>query len=145
MRQRDCKLPAGRSAFSAGFTLVEVLVSLALMAILIPIAIDAMHVASGAGEIAARRTEAALVAERLLNEKIITGEWNSGLQSGTEYQGLREFPWSLSCVPWTADLNQNSVRLVTVEVGYPAQGKELAVRLSTLVDETQYITNSFGQ
>ena len=127
------------------FTLVEVLVSLALMAVIVPVAIDAMHVASGSGEIAARRTEAALVAERLLNEKIITGEWNSGVQSGVELQGLREYPWEMNSTPWNGDMNQNSIQLVSVAVKYPAQGREYAVQLSTLVDQSQYQTNSFGQ
>src|SRR5437660_12779604 len=50
---------------SAAFTLAEVLAALAFMAILIPVVIECLNIASRAGEVAQRKTEAARVAERL--------------------------------------------------------------------------------
>src|SRR5438128_966804 len=49
---------------TSAFTLAEVLASLVFMAILIPVALEGLHIASRAGEVAARKSEAALVAER---------------------------------------------------------------------------------
>jgi hypothetical protein len=126
----------------AAFTLAEVLVSLAFMAIVIPVALEGMHIASGAGEIAARKTEAAMVAERVLNETIVTGEWYNGIQSGSVRQGLTDYAWSLNNQVWLEDVNQTSIRQITVEVGYVVRDQLRSVRLSTLVDESQYLTNS---
>ena len=41
------------------------------MAILIPVALEGLHLASRAGEVAARKSEAVLVAESVLNENVI--------------------------------------------------------------------------
>jgi type II secretory pathway pseudopilin PulG len=120
-----------------GFTLAEVLASLAFMAIVIPVAIEGMHIASGAGERAARKTEAALVAEQVLNESVVTGDWSSGIQNGTVRQGVHEYSWTLNNQIWLQDVNQNDMRLISVEVNYMAQGRPYVMRLSTLVAEYQ--------
>src|SRR5215831_14966974 len=61
---------------TAAFTLAEVLAALVFMAIVIPVALWALGISSRVGEVAARRGEAALVAERILNESIVTTNWN---------------------------------------------------------------------
>src|SRR5216684_819976 len=67
------------SAFHrAAFTLAEVLAALLFMAIVIPVALEGMHVASRAGSVAVRKREAARVAERILNESLVTTNWNNG-------------------------------------------------------------------
>src|SRR6266567_846947 len=62
----------------AAFTLAEVLAALLFMAIVIPVALEGMHVASRAGSVAVRKREAARVAERILNESLVTTNWNNG-------------------------------------------------------------------
>jgi len=63
-RNRPARLrPAGPAS---AFTLAEVLAALLFMAIVIPVAIEGMHIASLAGTVAARKGEAARVAQRLL-------------------------------------------------------------------------------
>ncbi len=116
------------------FTLAEVLAALVFMAIVIPVALEGLSVASRAGEVAARKGEAALVAERVLNENLITTNWNTAVQNGTIRQGIRDFKWTLRSQPWTFDPNQNALRLLSVEVSFAAQGQDYTVRLSTLVD-----------
>lgn len=141
------KLPPN-SAFprrrtATAFTLAEVLAALVFMSIVIPVALSGLSVASRAGEVAARKAEAALVAERVLNENVITTNWNSTLQNGSLRQGLREFRWTMRNEPWNEDPYQNSMRLLSVEVTYSAQGKDYNVRLSTLIDNsTPWSTNS---
>jgi type II secretory pathway pseudopilin PulG len=117
---------------SSAFTLAEVLAALVFMAIVIPVALEGLSIASRVGEVATRKGEAALVAERLLNESIITTNWDRSVQSGTLRQGPREFPWTLRNDPWNQDPNQNTMRLVSVEVKYSVQGQERAFTLSTL-------------
>jgi hypothetical protein len=112
------------------------------MAILIPVALGALSVATRAGEVAARKGEAALVAERVLNENVATTNWNNSVQSGTVRQGVREFRWTLHNDPWNQDLSQNAMRQLSVEVTYSAQGREYSVRMNTLVDSTPPGTQS---
>ena len=80
---------------------------------------------------------AALVAERVLNENLVTTNWTQTLQSGQIRQGIRDFPWTLHNDPWNGDPNQPDMRLLTVEVKFAAQGKDYSVRLSTLASTPQ--------
>jgi len=127
-----------RSRRLSAFTLAEVLAALAFMAILVPIVIECLHIASRAGEVAQRKSEAARVAERILNENIVTTNWNQSDQSGTVDDGQRQFNWTLSNDPW----NQDPIRQLTVQVKYAVQGKEYSVQLSTLVDGSMSSTNN---
>lgn len=129
---------------ATAFTLAEVLAALVFMSIVIPVALSGLSIASRAGEVAARKAEASLVAERVLNENVITTNWNSTLQNGSIRQGLREFRWTMRNEPWNEDPYQNSMRLLSVEVNYSAQGRDYNVRLSTLIDNsTPLSTNTF--
>jgi hypothetical protein len=121
----------------AGFTLAEVLAALVFMAIVIPVALDAMHIASRAGTVAARKGEAARVAQRLLTENLITTNWNQSAQSGTLTEGQRQFRWTMRSDPWTQDPNQNVILQLSVEVFFAAQNQDYSVRMSTLVDSSQ--------
>ena len=121
-----------RRVHRSGFTLAEVMAALVFMAIVIPVALEGLSIASRAGEVAARKSEAALVAERILNENLILTNWTQTLQSGTVRQGIRDFQWTLHNDPWNKDPNAPDMRLLTVEVGYDAQGKTYSLRLSTL-------------
>jgi type II secretory pathway pseudopilin PulG len=124
------KALALRRARAAAFTLAEVLAAMAFLAILIPVIAECLNIASRAGEVAERKTEAARVAERLLNESIVTTNWNQSAQSGKVSDGIREFDWTLNNEPWS----QDPIRLLTVEVKYTVQGRDYSVQLSTLAD-----------
>ena len=126
-----CKPRAGKRG-RAAFTLAEVLVALLLMAILIPVAMDGVRLASLAGELSARKATAARIAERVLNELVVTRQWQQTTQSGTTQEGSREFRWSMRLEPW----NVAPLSLVTVQVNFPVQGKDYEVHLSTVVDTT---------
>src|SRR5437879_3227206 len=107
---------------TAGFTLAEVLAALVFMAILIPVALEGLRIASRAGEVAARKGRAALVAERVLNESIVTTNWNKTVQSGALRQGPCEFRWTLRNEPWSQDPAQNVMRQLSVDVVFAVQG-----------------------
>ena len=120
---------------SRGFTLVEVLAALLFMAIVIPVVMQGLSVASRAGEVAGRRYQAGLVAERVLNEAIILTNWSQSSQTGKSRQGALEFEWTLRNEPWMEDRNVSSMRLLSVDVSFSAQGQNQVFTLSTLVDE----------
>lgn len=121
---------------SAAFTLAEVLAALLFMAIVIPVAIEGLHIASLAGAVAERKGEAARIAQRVLTENLISTNWNQAVQSGTTYEGQREFRWTLRSDPWMQDPGQNSLRQLGVEVTFTAQGRDYSVKLDTLVDSS---------
>lgn len=133
---RRINRPAGASG-TAAFTLAEVLAALLFMAIVIPVALEAMHIASRAGIVAQRKSEAAQVAVRILNENIVTTNWNQAVQSGTLTEGIRQFRWTLHNDPWIQDPLQIVMRQLSVEVAFMAQGQDYSVRMSTLVDSSQ--------
>jgi type II secretory pathway pseudopilin PulG len=114
---------------TGGFTLVEVLAALLFMAIVIPVAVQGLRIASLAGEVAGRKGAAARVAERILNENIVTTNWSQSVQTGTVEEGAHQFSWTFRNEPW----NQDTMQLLSVEVKFTAQDKECSVRMSTLV------------
>jgi hypothetical protein len=115
----------------AAFTLAEVLAALLFLAIVIPTAVEALHVASLAGEVAVRKGAAARIADRILNESLVTTNWTGGNQSGTVTEGISDFNWTLTSATWPED----SMQLLTAEVTFSAQGKDYSVKLSTLANQ----------
>jgi type II secretory pathway pseudopilin PulG len=114
----------------AGFTLAEVLAAMVFMAIVIPVAVRGLRVASLAGEVGQRKAAAARVAERVLNEMIVTGTYLGGSQRGVINEGALQYQWNMTAQPWTEDALQQ----INVQVFFTAQGKSYDVILSTLVN-----------
>ena len=110
-----------------------------------------------------RKTQAARVAERILNENIVTTNWTQSSQSGTVVEGSREFRWTMLNQPWSQNTtnqsppeaatagqlaggqpqvsalatSQTTMNLLSVEVVYAVQDRDYSVRLSTLVNSSQ--------
>ena len=125
----------------AAFTLAEVLAALLFLAIVIPAAVEALHLASLAGVVAARKGAAARVADRILNESIVLTNWNTGTLSGTVTEGAQEFRWTLTSRTWPVD----AMELLTAEVKYSAQGRDFSVKLSTLANPLTLTTTMGSQ
>lgn len=126
---QNSKRPGAQgSGQASGFTLMECLVALTFLAIVIPVVVEALHVASGAGAIAARKGEAARVAQRVLDESIVMTNWNSGQQSGTVNEGSDEFKWTLDSADWQSP----AMKLLTAQVTFNTQGRPYTVKLTTL-------------
>jgi type II secretory pathway pseudopilin PulG len=111
------------------FTLAEVLAALVFMAIVIPVALQGLQIASRAGTVAERKREAARVAERVLNESIVTTNYFQAVSSGTVLEAEREYRWTLRTEAWT----ESAMQLLSVEVTFPVQGQDYTVPMSTLV------------
>ena len=87
-------MATGRCSKRAGFTLIEVLVALAIISIALLAALRAAGQGTNSfGELRARLL-AGWVAENLLAEQRARGAWLPlGIQRGTERQGGIEFAW----------------------------------------------------
>lgn len=126
--QNKGRVGAAQRPCQAAFTLAETLAALLFLAIVIPVAVEALHVASGAGEITVRKGEAARVADWVLNQSLVMTNWSTGPQSGTAAEGPDQFHWTLTSQNWP----QDTMKLLTAEVTFSTQGRPYSVSLSTL-------------
>ena len=110
--------------------MAEVLAALLFMAILIPVTMQAVSVASRAGMLGQRKATAMRIAERVLNEQIITGQIATATPYGNVVDGDMTYPWTMVTEPWTED----SMTVVTVRVTFDVQGNTFDVAASTLYD-----------
>jgi type II secretory pathway pseudopilin PulG len=116
----------------SAFTLAESMAALLFLAIVIPVAVEAIYNASLAGEVAARKGSAARIADRVLNESLVMTNWSNGTQNGTATEGGREFRWTLTSANWPQD---SAMSVVTAEVTFLARGKDYSVKLETLASQ----------
>ena len=117
----------------SGFTFAEVLAAMVFIAVVIPVAMRGLATANRVGVVAERGGLATQLAEQKLNELVVTDEWRNSQKQGDfgeEYPGYR---WILEDSAWEAD----TMKVVSVEVFFPAQGREYSVVLSTLVEEAE--------
>lgn len=121
-----------RHSSSGGFTFAELLAALLFLSIVIPAALQGLAIANRASVSAERKITAARLADNLMNQLIVTGEWKFSNTEGqfgeTGEQSL--YRWRVETEPWT----ESSFLLLHVYVFYPVQGMEQAVRLSALVE-----------
>lgn len=127
-----------RSLAVGGFTLAEVLAALLFMAIVIPVAMQGVSVASRAGVMGQRKAAAMRIAERVLDEQIATGQIAQATPSGTVVDGDLSYPWTLTTQSWTED----SMTVLTVRVTFAVQGKSFDVAASTLYDPAAILTGT---
>jgi prepilin-type N-terminal cleavage/methylation domain-containing protein len=115
-----------------GFTLVEVLTTVALMAIILPVAMYGLQISLEAGTVARRRAEAATLAQGKLQELAATamgmqssGGSNEGGEFGEEYPGYR----------WDSTMTQIDLNMVQldVRVTWVQRNQERSVGVSTWV------------
>jgi len=116
------------------FTLAEVLAALMFMAIVIPVAMQGLRIASLAGEVAQRKIVAARIGNKILNEFKVTGQLQNSTQSGLVQEGGSQYKWSVRNEIWTEDVT-TPMTLVTLTVTYAAQGKNYDIHLSTLLPQ----------
>ena len=128
---------------------------MALLALVVPVVSEGLRLASLAGELSQRKTLAMRIADRVLNETIITGQWNQTGRGANEQSGAVTYKWTLHNDPWIAlnstipnttpngitntFVNPNNLHVLTVDVSFPAHGQTYAVHLSTVVDITKQI------
>ena len=115
-----------------GFTMAEVLAALLLMAIIVPVALQGVQIASRAGILGQRKAAAMRVAERVLNELIATDGLTQSTGSGTAAEGDQTYAWTMQTETWPED----AMNVVTVRVVFNVQGNDYNVSLSSIYDPT---------
>ena len=127
---------AGRSraARRRGLTLVEVLATIVMTAIILPAAMQGISMCTSAAAVSRQRSEAAALAESKLAELLATGEWQYGGLSGEFGEAWPEYRWEGSAAAWAAD--PTMVEL-SVRVAWTSRLLEREVVLTTLVYQGQ--------
>lgn len=118
-----------RGGAAPGFTLIEVLAALLLLAIVIPVIMRGISLATAAGSLAKQRSDAYSLCESKLDELLATGQWQYGNLSGDFNPDYPKYRWSANVVDWT----DPSVEQLDVHVTWTRNGKDKDVVLSTLV------------
>jgi len=124
----------------AGFTLAEVLATMLLMAILLPVIMEGISLASGVADMARRRTEATGLAEMQLNYLLSSADWNNGILDGNfesndpSQAWAADYTWHADVTAWSSDLTQTVYQL-DLFVYWPSKNgrDEESISLSTLV------------
>jgi hypothetical protein len=120
---------------------VEVLAALLFMALVIPVAVDGLRVASRASVVGQRKAVAARIAGQVLNEQVVAGQSTGAAITGVHREGGVDYSWMVKLEGWTQGQAQaqnlvfqmSPMQMVTVQVNFPVQGQLYNVHLSTLV------------
>ena len=113
-----------------GFTLVEVLATLVLLGIVLPVAMRGVSMAMAAAANARRTAEATMLAEAKLNELVADGTWASGSLSGDFAPEQPEYQWS--CLTQTRDYGLTEV---AIRVTWTTRGQVRELIVATLASQ----------
>ncbi len=113
---------------SGGFTFVELLATVVLLGIVMPVAMQTISLCTRLAGQSRKQMEAASLANIKLTELTASGDWETGARRGefTEWPGYR---WTVDVFNWT----ESTVRQLDVTVQWQSQGRERQLVLSTLV------------
>ncbi len=109
---------------------MEALVAMVVIALVLPVVLQAVSLSMQLGADAKLRGEAAQLAKGKLDELVATTEWQGG-KLGGEFEGQTQpFTWTGQVQGWgDAGLSQ-----LDVTVKYKVAGKEKSVTVTTLVN-----------
>lgn len=116
-----------------GFTFAELLAAMLFTAIVIPIALEGIAVANRASVYAERKLTATRLAERMLNEMVITDTWSTVTKGDVFENEFANYRWRLEREYW----NQGSMTALHMYVFFTVQGIEYSVVISTLVSDEE--------
>lgn len=126
-----------------GFTLIEVLAAMLLIAIVLPAAMHGISLGARAASMAKHRTTAAQLGSSKLQEIVATGQWESSTNlagdfslEGPEYQDYR---WMAQVQQWNQrgvnqqDIQPQTLSELDLKVIWTSRGQEQSMTFSTLV------------
>lgn len=113
-----------------GFTFMELLATIVLIAVIMPVAMRSIGLCTRLASQSRRQMEAASLAKAKLTELIATGGWQDGNQRGRfDDKEWDDYEWSMTVKNWTDAL----VRELELTVSWRSVGRQQGVTLSTLM------------
>ncbi len=116
-----------------GFTLVEVLAALLLIAIVLPVVMKGISIAVLASSTAQHRTEASGLAESKLTELVTTGAWQNGNLSGDFAPDWPNYHWQATVASYEGDTSGQNLQEIDLQVLWTTRSQQQSVEVSTLV------------
>jgi len=116
-----------------GFTLIEILVTLVLVAIILPVAMSGISLALRVANESRRQTEASALAETKMAEIVAGQQWNSASLSGDFAPDWPEYRWTAQFTDWQSTREGPQLRQLDVQVLWKRRGQDRSVTLTTLV------------
>lgn len=124
---RDNKVKGDRRL--GGFTFIELLATVVLIAIIMPVAMRCIGLCTRLGGSARRQIEAASLASTKLTELMTSGDWETGEKRGSFGTDWPGYQWTADVTSWT----ESTVRQLDLMVSWQSQGRQRTVTLTTLV------------
>jgi len=115
---------------SSGFTFVELLATIALISIVMPVVMRTIGLCTQIAGQSRRQVEAVCLAKTKLTELTASQDWQNGSSRGdfgTDWPG---YEWTTTLATWAEDA---SVRQLDLTVSWRSVGRQRKVTLSTLV------------
>lgn len=121
------------------FTLAEVLATLLLVGIVLPVVMNGVSIALAASSHARYLAQATSLGEAKLTELVTTGDWLLAEASGDFGLEWPQYRWS--CQHFTRDFSMNEIVL---RVTWTERGEERTLDLATLAFDTGTVTSETG-
>lgn len=118
-----------RRSGAPAFTLIEVLATLLLLAIVLPVIMRGISMATSAGSLAKQRSDAYGLCESKLNELLATGQYQYGNLSGDFSPDYPQYRWTAQVLDWT----DPNVEQLDVHVLWNSRNSQQDIVLSSLV------------
>jgi prepilin-type N-terminal cleavage/methylation domain-containing protein len=112
-----------------GFTFIELLATVVLIAIIMPVAMQGISLCTRLAGQSRQQIEAVSLAKTKLTELIVTRDWENGDQSGDFGADWQNYQWTATLTDWT----DSTMRELDLTVSWLVRGRNRTITLSTLV------------
>ncbi len=116
-----------------GFTLVEVMATVLLMAIVLPAVTKAIAASTAVASVVRHRNESAGLAASKLAELTVTGQWQSGNLAGDFGPDWPDYRWQATAAAWANDTQAVGLQQLDVTVSWTYRGRPEHVVATGLV------------
>ncbi len=124
------KKARGKISSEKGFTLLEILATFVLIAIILPVAMEGISLSTKMAGDSKRKIEAGTLAEIKMTDLLINEDWTGGDDSGDFGSDYPDYTWRYEVKDWESE---DMVRQIDLYVEWKASGKEGSIVLTTLV------------
>jgi type II secretory pathway pseudopilin PulG len=119
---------SARGGRYGGFTFAELLATVVLIGIIMPVAMQTISLCTRLAGLSRRETEAASLARTMLTELVTSGDWQSSGRAGDFGSDWPGYRWTAEVSNWTDSV----VSQVDLTVHWESQGRARSVTLTTL-------------
>ena len=117
-----------RRTHQAGFTFIEILATLALLAIVLPTIMSGLSLSLNTASAARQKSQACLLLQGKLNQLLAEDQWSQTEVEGDFGENWPEYRWTAQLSDWDGALRQ-----LDLSVHWKQRGQETSVSLTTVV------------